>query len=88
MLGDSLGYTDGKVIGSDGGIKLGSIGGKLLGIILGNVYGSTLGIGVGTELCSLDRSFDDYNCGKFERLLFKDSPGYNDNKVCGCDEGI
>ena len=37
MLGDSLGYTDGKVLGSDEGFKMGSTDGKVLGIILRDV---------------------------------------------------
>ena len=48
MLGYSLGYTDGKVIGSDEGIKLGSTDGKVLCILLGNVYGIKIGLDVGT----------------------------------------
>ena len=56
MHGDSLGYTDGKVHGSDEGIKLGCIDAKLLGTILGNVDGIILGIDVGKKLGSLDGS--------------------------------
>ena len=41
LLGDSLGYTGGKVLGYDEGIKLGLSGGKVFGTILGNVYGIT-----------------------------------------------
>ena len=37
FLGDSPGYTDCKVIGSDEGIKLGLSGGKMIDTILGNV---------------------------------------------------
>ena len=48
FLGDSLGSTDNKVLGSDEGIKLGSSGGKLLVIIPVNVDGITLGLDVGT----------------------------------------
>ena len=48
MYGDSLGYTDVKVHGSDKGIKLGSTDGKVIGNILGNVYVIVLGLDVGT----------------------------------------
>ena len=57
-LGCSLGYTDGKVLGSDEGIKLELFYGKVLGTILGIVHGTKIGIYVGTELGSLDVSFD------------------------------
>ena len=50
LLGDSLGYTDGKVIGSDEGIKLGLFDDKLLGTTYKNVDGITFGIYFGTEL--------------------------------------
>ena len=50
LLLDTLWYTDGKVIGSDEGIKMGSIGGNVISTILGNVYGITLGLDFGTEL--------------------------------------
>ena len=48
MIGDSLGSTDGKVLGSDEGIKLEISDGKVLVTILGNIDGITLGLGVGT----------------------------------------
>ena len=51
-------YTDGKVPGSDEGIKLGSTYGKVLGTILVNLDGITLGIYVGTDMGYLDVSFD------------------------------
>ena len=54
MLEGSLGYIDGKVLGSDEGSKLESTDGKVLGTILGNAYEMTLGIDIGTELVSLD----------------------------------
>ena len=47
LLGESLGYTYGKVLGSDEVIKLGYTYGKVIGTILGNVDGITLGIDVG-----------------------------------------
>ena len=46
LLGDSLVYTDGKVLGYDEGIKLGLFDGKVTGTIIGNVYAITLGIDV------------------------------------------
>ena len=48
MLGGSLGYTYGKVLGSDEGIKLGLSDGKVIDTIIRNVDGITLGIDVGT----------------------------------------
>ena len=69
LLGDSLRYTDGKVIGSNEGIKLGLSDGKVLSTILGDVDGIILGLDVGTELGSLDGSFDGYNYGKVEGLF-------------------
>ena len=48
MHEDSLGYTDGKVYGSDEGIKLGCIDGILIGTIIVNVDGIIIGIDVGT----------------------------------------
>ena len=52
MHGDSLGYTDGKVHGSDEVIKLRCSDGKVLGTILGNLDGIILGLDVGTYLGS------------------------------------
>ena len=69
MLGDSLGSTDGKVLGSDEGIKLGLSHGKVIGTILGNGDVITLGIDVGPYLGSLDRSVDGANDGKLKGLL-------------------
>ena len=46
FFGDSLVYTDGKVLGYDEGIKLGLFDGKVTGTIIGNVYAITLGIDV------------------------------------------
>ena len=43
-----MGYTDGKVHGSDEGIRLGSTNGKVLGTTLIDVDGIILGIDVGT----------------------------------------
>ena len=48
LLGDSLGYTDGKVLGYNEGIELGYNNGKFLDTVLGNVDGIILGIDVGT----------------------------------------
>ena len=61
MLVYSLGYTYGKVLGSDEGIKLGLFDDKVLGNILVNVDGITLRLDIGTELGSLDVYFDGYN---------------------------
>ena len=69
LLMVNLGYIDGKVLGSDEGIKLGSTDAKAIGTILGNVDGIILGLDVGTELGSLDGSFDGYNYGKVEGLF-------------------
>ena len=69
FLGDSLGYINGKVLGYDEGIKLGLSDDKFLGTILLNVYGIIFGIDVGTEVVSLDGSFDGYNDFKLEGLF-------------------
>ena len=88
LLGISLGYTNGKVIGSDEGIKLGLSCGKLFGNIVVNVDGTTLGIYVGTNLGSLFVSFDGSNDNTFEGLLIWVSLGYPDGKVLGSNEQI
>ena len=49
MLVYSLGYTYGKVLGSDEGIKLGLFDDKVLGNILVNVDGITLRLDIGVE---------------------------------------
>ena len=80
-----MGYTDGKVLGSDKGIKLGSNDGKLIGTIVGNVDIITLEIDVGTDLGYLDGSLDDSNYGLLEgfcglfyiRMLILSSPSIN-----------
>ena len=64
MLGGSQKFTDGQVIGSDEGINLQLFSREVLGTLLGDVDGITLGIDVGTDLCSLDLSFDSFNDGK------------------------
>ena len=66
MLVGSLRYNDGKVLGSDEGIKLGLSGCKVFGIILVNVDGITLGIYVRTELVYLYGLFYGSNGGKIE----------------------
>ena len=43
-----MGYTNEKMLGSDGNIKLGSTDGKVFGTILVNVYRFTLGLDIGT----------------------------------------
>ena len=48
MLGDSLGYNDGKVLGYDEFLKLGLSVYKVIGAILVNIDVITLGIDVGT----------------------------------------
>ena len=64
LIGDSMGYTDGKVLGSDEGIKLVLFYGEVIDTILVNIDGITLGIDVGTELGYLYGSFDGSNDGK------------------------
>ena len=66
LLGGSLGYTDGKVLGYNKDTKLVSIHGKLVLIIIGNVDGNILGLDVGTESGSLYGCFDGSNCGNLE----------------------
>ena len=88
LILDSLVSTDGKFPGSDEGIKLLISGGKVIGAILVNVDGITLGIYVGTEMESLDGSFDGSNYGNLEGLLLGDSLGFTDGKVLGSDEVI
>ena len=61
MIGGSLEYTHGKVLGSDEGIKLGSNDGNVIGYILGHTDGITLGINVLTYMGSLDGSFGNIN---------------------------
>ena len=46
MLGDSLISTDGKVLGSDEGIKIIYTDGKVLSTTLWNINGITLGLDV------------------------------------------
>ena len=88
MLGGSLVSTDSKVIGSDEGIKLISTDVKVLRNIPGNVNGIKLVINVGTELGTLDGSFDISNDVNIEVLLLVVSLEYTDGKVLGSDEGI
>ena len=54
LIGESMGYTDGKVLDCDEGITLGSTYIKVLGTILGNVDVIIHGLNVGTDLVSLD----------------------------------
>ena len=88
LLKDALVSTDGKVLESDGCIKLVSTDSKVLGTILGNLDGITLRIDVGTELSSLDLSFDGYNDNTLEGLLLGVLLGSTDGKVLGYDKGI
>ena len=53
--------TDGNVLGSDKDNKLGVTDCKVLGNILEILDGITLGLDIGTELISLDESFDGFN---------------------------
>ena len=76
-------YTDGKVIGSDEGIKLRSTDDKVFGTILGNVDRITLGLDIGTELGFLDGSFYGSIEEKLEGLLLGYSLGYTNGKVLG-----
>ena len=88
MLGGSLAYTDVKVLGTDEGITLGLSYGKVIGTILVNVYVITFRIDVGTELGSLDVSFDGSNDNMIEELLLGYSQGSTGDKVLGYNEGI
>ena len=88
LHGDSLGYTDIKVLGYYEVIKMGLYDGKVLVTILLNVYGITLGIDVGTELGSLDGYLDGSDNNMLGGLLLGYSLEYTDGKVLGTDEGI
>ena len=88
MLGYSLIYTNGKVLGSYEVIKLGLCDREVIGTLLGNIYGITLGIDFGTELGSLDGSFDGSNGSKIEGLFLGGSLGSTDGEVLGSDEGV
>ena len=68
-LGDSLGSTDGEVLGSDEGVKLGLSDGKFLGIILFDAVGITRGLDVGTDMVSLNESYDGYIDGNLLSLF-------------------
>ena len=57
----------------------------MLVTILGNLDGTTLGVDVGTELVSLDVSFDGSNYVKLEGLFLGDSLGCPNGKVLGSD---
>ena len=65
------------MIGSYEGIKVGYTDGKVLGTIILNLDVITLGIAVGTELGSLDGSFDIFNYVYLEGLFLGYSLGYN-----------
>ena len=88
LIGGSLGYTYGKVLGSDERIRLRLSDGKVIGTILGNVDRLTLAVDVGTELGSLDAYFDSSNDDKIGGLLFGESLGYTDITVLGSEVGI
>ena len=88
MFGDLLVYTDGKLHGSDEGIKLGSTDGKLIVTIHENTYRSIIELNVGKCISSLDISFDCSNDANIEGLFLGDSLKSTDGKVLGSDEGI
>ena len=69
------------MLDSDVGIILVLSAGKVIGTILGNADRITLGIDVGTELVSLDVSFDCFNVGKLVRLFIGGSLGSTDGKT-------
>ena len=62
MFKESLGSSDGRVIGYNEGIKLGSIDGKVPCTIFENIDGISLGLHVGTEMVPFDGSIDGSNC--------------------------
>ena len=66
MLGDSLGYTNIKVLGYDEGIKMVIFDGKAIFTILVRVDGIKLGLDIVTDLGHLYGSFDDSNDGMVE----------------------
>ena len=86
MFRDSLGYTDGEVLGSDVAIKLGYTYGKVLVTILGSVDGIKLVIDDGTYIGSFYGLFDGSNHGKLESVLPGDSIWFTDGKVIGSDK--
>ena len=88
LLWVSLGYSSGKVFGSDEGIKLGSNGGKVLFNIIVNIYGITLGIDIGTDLGSLDRSLHGSNDWNIKSSFLGGSLRSNDGKVIDSNESI
>ena len=69
MLGDSLEYTNGNVLGSDEVIKLGYTDVKVIGNILVDVDMIKPGFDAGTDLGSFGGSFDGSNYGKLKGLL-------------------
>ena len=88
MHGESLGYTDGKLLGSYEGITLGLFGGKFIGTIVVNVDEITLGIDNGSNLWSLYGCFGGSNDGNLEVYLYGDSLVYTGGKVLGSGVGI
>ena len=66
-----MGYTDGKVLGYDEGIKLEYNDGKVFGTIPGNVDIIILGLDIGTELGFLYGSSDGSNEGNLEGFLLE-----------------
>ena len=88
LLGGSLLFTSGKVIGSDEGINMGSTDGKVISTILEYLDGIIIGLDIGTELGYLYGSFDGSNDGNIEGLFLGGSLGFTISKVLGSDEGI
>ena len=88
FLGDSLWYIDGKVLGSDEGIKLWSTDGKVLIIILVNIDIITIWIDVGTDMGSLDGPIYGSNDSNLEGILILNLLWCTDGKVIGSYEGI
>ena len=88
FLGGSWKYTDNKVLSYSEVIVLGPTEGKVLDTILENEDGITFRIDVGSDLSSLDESFDSSDDSNLESLFLGGSLGYTDGKLLGSDEGI
>ena len=80
--------SDIKVLGSDECIKMGIFDDTVIGTIIWNVDAVILGIDAGTELGSLDGSFDDPNDGNIEVLLLGDSLESTNGKGLGSGEVV
>ena len=73
LFGDSLGSNNGKVLGSDEGIKLRFFYCKVISTILVNIDGIRPGLDFGTELIFLDVFLYDSYDDTVEGFLFGDS---------------